>query len=249
VWERLLRENKLGALALLRNLRNMQEAGVEKELITDGLARMKTERILPFRFIAAANRNPKLEPEIEAAMLRCLSGQPRLPGKTVLVVDVSGSMGGQLSRRGELSRMDTAAALAILAREMCQEVAIYCTAGNDATRIHATRLVPSRRGFALRDCIVNDAARELGGGGIFLVQCLDYVRKHEGRADRIIVFTDEQDCDQKLNPASADAFGTHNYLVNIASYRNGIGYEKFVHIDGFSETVLDYIRESERELG
>src|SRR5579863_515418 len=30
-WQRLLREQKLGALALLRNLRNMREAGVEEE--------------------------------------------------------------------------------------------------------------------------------------------------------------------------------------------------------------------------
>lgn len=245
-WERLLEENKLGALALLRNIRNMLEVGVSGVTIADALARMKTERVLPFRFVAAANHNPALESEIESAMLKCLSAQPRLAGKTILVVDVSGSMTGRLGRRSELSRMDAAAALAILAREMCEEVAIYCTAGDDLARVHATRLVPSRRGFALRDCIVKDTAKELGGGGIFLVQCLDYIKKREKTADRIIVFTDEQDCDQKLNPASADAFGKHNYLVNVAAYRNGIGYEKFVHIDGFSETVLDYIRESER---
>src|SRR5256714_2603366 len=51
-WERLLRENKLGALALLRNLRNMAEAKVDEQLVTQGLGRMKTERVLPFRFIA-----------------------------------------------------------------------------------------------------------------------------------------------------------------------------------------------------
>lgn len=247
-WERLLRENKLGALALLRNLRNMTEVWVDPSLIAESLANMKTERVLPFRFIAAARHNPCFEQELEAAMLKCLSEQPRLPGKTILVVDVSGSMTGSLSSRSELSRMDSAAALAILAREMCEKAAIYCTAGNDCTRVHATRLVPSRRGFALRDCVVKDAAAELGGGGIFLVQSLAFIKQRERTADRIIVFTDEQDCDQKLNPANADAFGTHNYLVNIAAYRNGIGYEKFVHIDGFSEAVLDYIRESEREI-
>jgi 60 kDa SS-A/Ro ribonucleoprotein len=32
-WQRLLVENKLGALALLRNLRNLREAGVEEELV------------------------------------------------------------------------------------------------------------------------------------------------------------------------------------------------------------------------
>src|SRR5262249_34416988 len=61
VWERLLRENKLGALALLRNLRNMTEAKVDEQLMRDGLARMKTERVLPFRFIAAARYAPQWE--------------------------------------------------------------------------------------------------------------------------------------------------------------------------------------------
>src|SRR5580693_5318660 len=50
-WERLLREQKLGALALLRNLRNMREAGVSDKLVASALAEMKTDRVLPFRFI------------------------------------------------------------------------------------------------------------------------------------------------------------------------------------------------------
>src|ERR1051326_4862929 len=49
VWERLLRENKLGGLALLRNLRNMQEAKVDEGLVRAALGRMRTERVLPFR--------------------------------------------------------------------------------------------------------------------------------------------------------------------------------------------------------
>src|SRR5258708_11091628 len=39
-WERLLREKKLGALALLRNLRNMREAGVDEALVLESLAAM-----------------------------------------------------------------------------------------------------------------------------------------------------------------------------------------------------------------
>ena len=39
-WERLLREQKLGALALLRNLRNMREAGVDE----DARARRRSDR-------------------------------------------------------------------------------------------------------------------------------------------------------------------------------------------------------------
>src|SRR6202041_125831 len=36
-WERLLREQKLGALALLRNLRNMRETGVDESLVLHAL--------------------------------------------------------------------------------------------------------------------------------------------------------------------------------------------------------------------
>jgi len=246
-WERLLREQKLGALALLRNLRNMTEAKVDLDMIREALANIKVERVLPFRFLTAAQHNPKLEPYLEPAMLKCLSQQDKLPGKTVLVIDVSGSMGGQISDKSELQRVDAAAALAILVREVCEDVAVYCTAGSDYNRVHATRLVAPRRGFALRD-LVRTAKTDLGGGGIFLKQCMDFVHAAEIVADRTIIFTDEQDCDLKCNPATANAFGTKNYLVNVASYKNGIGYGKWTHIDGFSEAIIDYIRESEKAV-
>jgi len=244
-WERLLREQKLGALALLRNLRNMQQAEVPIGMIRESLQNVKVDRVLPFRFVSAAVHNPKLEPDLEVAMMKCLASQEKIPGKTVLIIDVSGSMGGQIGGKSELQRVDAAAALAMLVREVCHEVAVYCTAGNDGTRVHATKLIPARNGFALRD-LVHKAASDLGGGGIFLKQCMDFVHTAEGSADRIIVFTDEQDCDLKCNPATADAFGGQNYLVNVASYKNGIGYGKWTHIDGFSEAVIDYIREYER---
>lgn len=30
-------------------------------------------------------------------------------------------------------------------------------------------------------------------------------------------------------------------MINVASYRNGVGYGKWTHIDGFSEGVLKFI--------
>ena len=127
-------------------------------------------------------------------------------------------------------------------------VTIYATAGSDSARKHATMLIPSRRGFALRDLLsYGQTSPKLGGGGIFLTQVMDYVRKEEhGTADRIIVITDEQDCDLVNKPSSAHPFGKRNYLINVASYKNGIGYGEWVHIDGWSEAVVEYIRELER---
>lgn len=124
-WERLLKENRLGALALLRNLRNFQQAEVDESLIEKALSEMRVERVLPFRFISAARYAPQLEPELEAAMLKCLSAQNKLQGHTALLVDVSGSMDQQLSAKSDISRLDAANGVAMLLREVCEKVSIF----------------------------------------------------------------------------------------------------------------------------
>lgn len=244
-WTRLLREEKLGALALIRNLRNMEQAGVDQQLIKDALLSSDTTRVLPFRFVAAAQAAPKFENELDQLLIQSAQQLPKLPGKTILIVDVSGSMygAGNISKHSDMTRVEAAGALAAIARESCENVSIYATAGNDSSRIHKTALVPPRHGMALIEKFRKQGfATELGGGGIFLKQVLDYVYEKEQYADRIIVFTDEQDCDIKCNPATANAFGKTNYIINISNEKNGIGYKpKWVHIDGFSEAVLQYI--------
>lgn len=222
-WERLLKENKLGGLALLRNLRNFKEAGVDESLVRESLKNMKGERVLPFRFISAAKYAPNLEPELEAAMLKALDTKEKIDGKTVLLIDVSGSMSSKVSGKSDISRLDAAAALAILAREMFNDVEVY-TFHDSVTQ------VPTRRGFALRDAI--------GGtrGGTQLGKAVGQINKSV-KYQRLIVFTDEQSADVVPDPL-AEAKG---YMINVASNQNGVGYKKWNHIDGFSEAVLDYI--------
>lgn len=249
-FERLMRDGKLGYLALLRNLRNMTEAGCDEGLIRETLlARKGADRVFPFRFIAAAKAAPKLEAEIDAAMVATLSQMPKLPGKTIVVIDVSGSMyGAQLSAKSDMNRALAACALGSIARELCEKPAIYATAGSDGLRQHKTKLVPARRGMALTDAIYG-LCRPLGGGGIFLKQVMDYLLAQEKTADRTIVITDEQDCGvgSEDSPLAAKPFGKHNYIINVASAKNGIGYGQWVHIDGFAESVFRFIQEYEAE--
>lgn len=224
-WERLISENKLGALALLRNLRNMKDAKVSDNVVFGALDSMKTERVLPFRFISAAKYAPQWEHKIEEAMLKCVSGADKLSGKTVLLVDVSGSMNSAISAKSELMRWEAAAGLAILAREICEDVSIY-TFANDC------RMIPARHGFALRDAI----ARSVGGG----TNTGDAVRMiNQEEYDRLIIFTDEQSHQSIPTPTG------RGYVVNVAADKNGIGYGAWTHIDGWSEAVLEYIRQSE----
>jgi len=227
-WERLLRENKLGGLALLRNLRNMAEAKVDEPLVIQGLARMKTERVLPFRFIAAARYAPQWESELEKVMLRSLEGNARLHGKTVLLVDVSGSMDAPLSSRSEMRRNDAAYGLAVLLREIAEKVSIYSFSDNLVR-------VPNRSGFALRDALNTSQPHS----GTYLGKALGEL--DEGY-DRLIVLTDEQSADAVPNPKAL------GYMINVASYQNGVGYGRWTHIDGWSESVIEYIRAAEPVL-
>jgi Mg-chelatase subunit ChlD len=225
-WERLLAERKLGALALLRNLRNMQEAGVSEELVQGALEAMKTDRVLPFRFLAAARNAPQWEEALEKAMFRALDGRgTRLAGHTVLMVDVSGSMEAQLSQRSDMRRWDAAYGLAILLREIAEKVTIY-------TFSQHAQLVPSRRGMALRDALDKSQAH----GGTYLGKALAHVEEHSRAGyDRIVVITDEQTHDHVGAPRGK------GYVINVATNRNGVGYGEWTHIDGWSEAVVDYI--------
>ena len=248
-FERLLKEGKLGGMAVLRNLRNMLEVGVNTKLIKDRLSD-GIQRALPFRFITAAKHAPDLEKEIEHAMFLSLKQMPLLKGRTLLVVDISGSMQETLSGKSEITRQDTAAGLAILIQEICEESVIYATAGNDTAQIHATARVPSRNGFALKDAIgrMND---KLGGGGIFLKQCMDFIfedRPTNNSFDRVIIITDEQDCDRSNAAMTARLLGKTNYIINIGNYDRAIGYGNgWTHINGWSERVIDYIQTVEKE--
>lgn len=248
-WERLLYEGKLGYMALLRNLRNMSEAGVSSGLIKSSILEMRgAGGVLPFRYIAAAKAAPQFESELDTALVSSLGQSQKLSGRTIVIVDVSGSMyNAAVSQKSDMTRASAACALAAILREVCEDPVIYATAGSDRERKHKTAIVPSRSGIALVDAIYAQCA-PLGGGGIFLKQVMDYVHSQQGSVDRVIVITDEQDCgiSNEDSPGRARSIADHNYILNVATYACGIGYGAWTHINGFSESVVRYLCELEK---
>lgn len=228
-WVRLISENKLGALALLRNLRNMDKVGVEDCLVKHAIKNMRVSRVLPFRFITAARYAPRLESELEEAMIRGMANFDKLKGTTILLIDVSGSMESKLSGKSELLAMDAAGGLAILARELAENVRVL-------TFSEKCVEIPARRGFALRDAIVNSQDH----GRTYLAGALDAIYKQIRGFDRIIVITDEQAHDNVFYR------GGKGYIINVMPYLNGVGYGRWVHIDGWSENVLRFVQEYEK---
>ena len=224
-FERLIADKKLGGLALLRNLRLMQNAGVERAAIAGALAAMRTDRILPFRFIAAARYAPDFEEELESAMLKSIKGYARLSGRTRLLIDVSGSMDWPLSQQSEMTRLEAACGLAILAREVCESVEIF-------TFSESLVKLPPRRGFALRDAIVASQPH----GGTYLGRAVTEVDR---KGDRLIVFTDEQSHDPVPAPKA------RGVMINVAAYQHGVGHGDWLRVDGFSEAVIAWIAAQE----
>ena len=226
-FERLLAERKLGYLALLRNLRNMDQAGVDEVLVKDTiLARRGAERVLPFRYVAAARAAPRFEPWLDQALAETVLEGPVFEGRTIILVDVSPSMAVRLSAKSDLTRMDAAATLASV---VPGDVRVF-SFSNEVVE------VPPRRGMAGVDAVI----RSQPSNGTLLGKAVTHVNAlpHE----RLIVVTDEQSQDPVPDPKAAKA-----YMVNVASARNGVGYEgRWTHIDGFSEAVLGFMHEHER---
>jgi 60 kDa SS-A/Ro ribonucleoprotein len=226
-FERLLRERKLGYLALLRNLRTMVQAGVDVDLVRQAILARKggAQRVLPFRYVAAARAAPQLEPVLDEALRAAISEMPALPGKTIVLVDVSGSMTSRMSRKSDLTRMDAAAGLGAI---VPGDLRLFTFSSGLVE-------VPPRRGMAGLDAIVRSqhhGSTNLGSA-VGKINALAH--------DRLIVVTDEQSHDRVPEPEAK-----HAYMINVASYRNGVGYGRWTHIDGFSEGVLRFIHEVER---
>lgn len=231
-WTRLLTEKKLGYMALLQNLRNMIQAGVEPSLVSAALqAGAARSKALPFRFVAAARHAPQFAQDLSDAMVLALGDMPKLAGTTVLVVDVSGSMDDKLAGKSELSRLDAAGALSVLLREVCATIRVFTFSTMLAE-------VPNLRGLGLIDAIVHSQQH----GGTYLARALNTVRVQAPKADRIVVVTDEQSHDGNVQPWAPSAT-----IINVAPYKPGLDMSGgWNRINGWSERVVDWLRLADR---
>ncbi|MEH0529746.1 TROVE domain-containing protein [Streptomyces stelliscabiei] len=211
VWEALI--PSMGAMALVRNLRNLDQAGVSDRVAAEVAARIscpdevRRSRQFPFRYLAAHRNAPsrRWEKALETALGHSLANVPELPGRTLILVDRSGSMFDQPSERTQLNRADSAA---IFGTALAQRAARadLVEFGTDSRRVE---LVPGEP--VLR---VLDRFHDLGGTNTALA-----LRRHYDRHDRVVVVTDEQaGPSQWSNPLQAIPLRVPVYTWNLAGY-------------------------------
>jgi hypothetical protein len=115
LWEAMI--PSMGYMAKLRNLRNFDQAGVSDAVAATVAARLADpaevarSRQLPMRFLSAYRAAPSLRwaYALETALQHALSNVPALAGRTLVLIDTSGSMNSTFSRDGALRCWDAAA--------------------------------------------------------------------------------------------------------------------------------------------
>ncbi|TQJ74681.1 TROVE domain-containing protein [Streptomyces sp. SLBN-31] len=214
VWEAVI--PSMGPMALVRNLRNFDLAGVSDRVAAEVARRIadpaevRRSRQFPFRYLAAHRNAPsrRWEDALEAALGHSLANVPELPGRTLVLVDRSGSMFDRPSERTQLNRADTAAVFGT-ALAMRAERADLVEFGSDSRRVE---VAPDEK--VLR---VLDRFHDLGGTNTAAA-----VTRHYDRHDRVVVVTDEQtELTPWADPLRAVPVRVPVYTWNLAGYAMG----------------------------
>ncbi|MGW1103483.1 TROVE domain-containing protein [Streptomyces sp. NPDC002540] len=213
-WEAVI--PSMGAMALLRNLRNFDEAGVSDEVAARVAAKIcdpdvvAASRQFPFRYLAAYRHAPSLRwaHPLEKALGHSLRNVPALPGRTLILVDRSGSMWSPLSDRSQLNRADAAAIFgtALALRASHADLVQFGT--------NSAPVTYRRRESVLK---VLERFGDLGG-----TNTAEAVRLHYRGHDRVLIVTDEQAAFSYAADATAAVPSTVPvYTWNLAGHRVG----------------------------
>lgn len=208
-WEAVI--PSMGYMALLRNLRNFQQAGIDSKTMQAVLSQLADadavakSRQFPFRFLSAyqANKgNLQIAAAMESALDASLSNVPALAGRTLILVDRSGSMFWSNDHSMELTLADQAAifgsALALRA-----ESATLVAFGSGSAQVSFRKgdsVLPMLDKFGSHGGTATNAA----------------IQKWYDKHDRVILITDEQ-----YNSGSAPKVPANvpMYTWNLGGYR------------------------------
>lgn len=189
-WQRLIDSGKVGYMALLRNLRNIIKAdpsNISKvyETIADP-NRVRKSKQLPFRFLSAYKSIQEVGSSaafsaLEAAVDASVDNLPKLHGRTVIAIDVSGSMSQPVSAKSDVTCVEISTMLGLLANRICDDAIVY----KFNTDI--------RRGaYPLNVAVLATASEAVCGGGTDMYLPFKAMLDNNIKADRVIIISDNE---------------------------------------------------------
>lgn len=230
-------------MAKLRNLRNFDQAGLSADLAASIAAEIgdahevRRSRQLPMRFLSAYrsvvsnNWNLALEHALDAS----LANVPRLPGRSLILIDTSYSMNDQLSAKSTLKRWDAALLFGLaLARASESADVVSFSTGN--------KVFPAVKGESLLRSIDRWTRN-----GFFLNNSTDTrraVQDHYRGHDTVVIVTDEQ-ANQHSGSDVVNGIVPDDKLTvtfNLAGYKTGhmpSGHSRYrVTVGGLSDAAF-----------
>ena len=259
-WEGLIDSNKVGYMAMLRNLRNILNA--QPENLSKVLEKLGNEKEvvrskqLPFRFYNAyreivnnSNASSKVLDTLEDAMEYSVCNMPLLSGSTAIFIDSSGSMSSRISSKSTTDCYEIAKLLGVLASRICDDSMTFTFSsagwgsyGNSTKKVN----ISSRDGILSQ---VNGKFTHCGGG-TSMEDPFKYVMNNKMLFDRIIVLSDNEvnSYGSKTIQSYADEYRkkfNKNLWVHAIDLQ-GYGTQQFMGsktniIAGWSEKVLEFI--------
>ncbi|GIJ47247.1 RNA-binding protein [Virgisporangium aliadipatigenens] len=212
----------MGYMALLRNLRNFDEAGVPDDVASAAATRLAdpaqvaSSRQFPMRFLSAHRAAPSLRwgYPLERALGHSLANVPRLDGRTLVLVDTSYSMHNAFSMDGTLKRWDAAVIFGVALALRCATADVVSFASTRQTKVFGLRPAESLLASVAR---WKSGGYFIGGG----TDTADAVRRHYDRHDRVVIVTDEQAAASPGGVSGALPSTVPLYTWNLAGYRMG----------------------------
>lgn len=256
-WEELIASKRLPYMAALRNLRNIVKA--EPDNIGDILNILADPEIvrkskqLPFRYMSAYRENQfagsRILNTLEDAADAAVNNLPKIPGRTVIAIDTSGSMSCRVSSKSDVRCCDIAMLLGLIANRICEDAIVY-TFDTDIRQLNV-----NARGGLLHNAINLSAC----GGGTDMGLPFEKMLREHVKCDRVIILSDNQ-CN------SGNSWYRHKTVESLADeYRKQSGNDIWVHavdlegygtqqfdgaktniISGWSEKVFDFILLAEK---
>ena len=256
-WTRLIASNKVGYMALLRNLRNIVQASPDN--IRKVYARLedpeavRRSRQLPFRYLSAYKSlsgiaGSKVFDVLENAAEASVANMPKLRGTTVIAIDTSGSMGCSISHDSSVRCSEIAALLGIIANKICENAVVY------RFNFEISPLAVSHRSGILHSAMTYASA----SGGTYMELPFRKMLSDGIKADRVIIVSD--------NECNSPFRGTVQHYAD--EYRRQSGRNVWVHaidimgygtqqfagpktniIAGWSEKVFEFISMAEEGAG
>jgi hypothetical protein len=240
-WEAMI--PTMGYMALLRNLRNFDQAGVSDAVAHKVRVRLSDpeqvakSRQLPYRFLSAQlnTETYRWSPAIEAALNHSVRNIPAFPGRTLVLVDTSASMQSLVSDKSKMSHVMTAALFGTALAIKGNNVDLVGFA--DGVFTHEVK----RGSSVLRE--VERFIKRIGEVGHGTQLFNSVAQTYKGH-DRVIAITDMQTC-RYMTPSSYyssyySGYNNRHDASRLAGFKlpDGIPFYGF-NTGGYKETVMD----------